>query len=150
MATVTVFGSVFDHSRTPISAVLQPRLWAVPRQANLRAALFTGGEVQCNLNTSTGRFSVDLESDPDIEYTFRLDYLRPGQESEPPEKRARGFEEWPIAIRADVGGELASLTNLQLDSSLVYASPTATDSGVRVGFQLNTVTGDLYQRKVTF
>ncbi|WP_336632847.1 MULTISPECIES: hypothetical protein [unclassified Microbacterium] len=148
MPLVTITGTARDHARVPISASLRPRLWFVPKNAEIGAGLMTATEVQATWTNNSGGFTVEVESG--LAYRVRMDWLVPGQENEPPEKRARGFVEWPFDVNSDVGGDVDDLVDLIIGNDLTYCSPTAPDAGVRTGFQLNTTTDDLYQRKVTF
>lgn len=148
MALVTITGRARDHARVAIPASLQPRLWFVPKQAEIGEGLMTATEVLATWTGASGQFSVEVESG--LVYRVRMDWLIPGRETEPPEKRARGFVEWPFDIHSDVGGNVDDLIDLVIGNDLVYCSPTAPDTGVRAGLQFNTTTGDLYQRKVTF
>ncbi|WP_336633655.1 MULTISPECIES: hypothetical protein [unclassified Microbacterium] len=148
MALVTITGTARDHARIPIDPSLKPRLWFVPKRAEVGGGLMTDGEVQATWTNMSGGFTVEVESG--LWYRVRMDWLVPGQENEPPEKRARGFVEWPFDVNSDVGGDVGALVDLVIGNDLVYCSPTAPDGGVRTGFQFNTTTFDLFQRKVTF
>ncbi len=144
---VRIIGTVSDHSRVAIAG-RGARLWFRPKRGNTAEGyLLSGGEVQATLNDATGAFTVDLDNAST--YVPVLDWLiKPGEDT--PEMRARGFEEWPFEVFPDTGGYISDLIDLALGNDRVYSSPTAPDEGVRAGFQLNTVTGDLYQRKVAF
>ena len=102
MALVDVTGNVWDHARRPLSSTLLPRLWFAPVKPTTLAGLMTGAEVPATLDSVSGAFSVRLEADG--VYQPRLDWVAPGQETEPPERRARGYEEWPFTFSPGPGG----------------------------------------------
>lgn len=108
MALVTITGHAWDGSREPFTSAQQPRLFFRPDKSFVSAGLQAGVEVQANLNLSTGAFTVELESDPDVMWVPEMDWLVPGQESEPPERRARGHVEWPPFF-AGRGGDISAL-----------------------------------------
>ncbi|WP_417555583.1 hypothetical protein [Microbacterium sp.] len=92
----------------PIPAELQPRLWFRPVQSSAVAGLITDQEVQAGLNSTTGDFTVWLESAPGLTFTPAADWLIPGQESEAPGNRARGYVEFG-AFHPGEGGRLSDL-----------------------------------------
>ncbi len=142
---VPVTGRVSDHSSVAIAG-RAARLFFRPTRANATAGgLRTGGEVQAELTDASGAFSVLLDNE--AEYRVVMDWLLDPDE-EAPERRARGFEEWPFTVRPDTGGEISDLIDLVLGNDLVYVAPDAVRYDLRVGLQLNPVTGDLFQRKV--
>ena len=53
---------------------------------------------------------------------------------------------YPIYVPR-AGGDIGALIGKQVGNDLVYAAPNAVDTTEQTGFQLNTVTGDLYQWK---
>lgn len=106
MALVTVTGNAWDNSHVVIPAALQPRLWAKPTGDRIAGSLLIGVESQATLNPTTGAFSVEVESD--LDYQMVMDWLIPGQETEPPEQRSRDHAEWPIFNSAG-GGDIGSL-----------------------------------------
>ena len=108
MALVTITGNVWDAGNTPIPASQEPRLWAKPKGEYIGEGLSTATEVQATLNAATGAFTIDVESVPGLFYDFELDWLIPGQEDEPPERRARGFAQW-LSIYPGAGGHISGL-----------------------------------------
>lgn len=115
MALVKVTGNVWDHSRTVFPASLLPRLWFVPSRASAYAGLMSRVEVQATLTATTGAFTVWLENAPGVKYRPRLDWLIPGQQTEPAELRARGFDEWPFEFYpGPFGGPISELLQVDL------------------------------------
>lgn len=106
MAKVTVTGNAWDHSRKVIPASLMPRLFARPPADRISGSLLVGVESQATLNTTTGYFTVEVESG--LDYQMVMDWLVPGQETEPPANRARAHAEWPVFNSAG-GGPISSL-----------------------------------------
>lgn len=107
MGLVTVTGRVGDHSHVAISG-RAARLWFRPKRAQVvNGVVMTGGEVQATLNDTTGMFSVVLDNQ--APYVPVLDWLI-GSADEPPERRARGVEEWP-EIFPGVGGDITGLSS---------------------------------------
>lgn len=140
---VTVTGRVSDHSSVPIAG-RAARLFFVPTRPNTTSGgLRSGVEVQASLTDASGAFSVELDNE--AEYVIRLDWLLFPDD---PENYARGGEEWPYVLRPDRGGEIGDLIDLVTGNDLVYVGPDAVRYDLRVGFQLDPVTGDLFQRKV--
>lgn len=106
MALVRVTGNAWDHSQQIIPDVLQPRLFAKPPRSRIQGALLAGVESPAYLSATTGAFAVWLESD--LDYQMVMDYLIPGQETEPPAQRARGYIEWPV-FNSGGGGDISTL-----------------------------------------
>ncbi|KTS90663.1 hypothetical protein NS183_07705 [Microbacterium testaceum] len=67
----------------------------------------SSGEVLSDLDDDTGEFTVLLDNRSS--YTPVLDFLV-GPAEEPPERRARGFEEWPEVYPGN-GGEISGLSS---------------------------------------
>lgn len=59
---------------------------------------------------------------------------------------SQDFPLWELKVPVD-GGEFFSLINKVVGNDIVYADSGAVDESKSTGFQLNTVTGDLYLRK---
>lgn len=150
MALVTITGNAWDHSRAPIPASLQPRLWFRPIAAHISGSLLAGVEVQATLTASTGAFTVKVESGPGLKYRVSMDWLVPGQETEPPENRARSYVEWPYEVYPDVGGDIGDLITYVYGVGDVYVANDAPNYSRREAFQLNPSTQDLYRRRVTW
>lgn len=106
MALVEITGSAWDHSHVVIPASLQPRLWAKPVASRIAGSLLAGVESRANLNLTNGSFWVRVESG--LDYVMTMDWLVPGQETEPPEKRARSSVEWPV-FNSGGGGPITGL-----------------------------------------
>lgn len=107
MGLVTVFGRVGDHSHEPISG-RGARLWFRPKRAQVvDGVVMTSGEVLAELVDATGMFTAELDNRSS--YTPVLDWLV-GSADEPPERRARGFEEWAEIFPGD-GGDITGLTS---------------------------------------
>lgn len=140
MAKVTVTGNAWDHSRDVIPANLQPRLFARPLADRITGSLLVGVESKATLNSSTGAFSVDLESD--LDYVMVMDWLFPGQEEEPPANRARAYAEWPVFNSAG-GGTISSLFPPISTGTIVaeLGAPPPAAQGI-VWIDLTNVTSD--------
>jgi len=114
MAYVEATGRLTDAGNTAFLASLEPRLWAVPeKSASYGPGLITDDEVLCELNTAAGanagQFSVMLQNAPGMRYTLWLDRLVPGQQGEPPEKRARQWVQWSKPFHPGEGGRIGDL-----------------------------------------
>lgn len=111
MPLVTVTGKALDASGVPIPAAQQPRLFVRPTESTVWGeTAYTGDEVECEYVPSTGGFRVQLDNRPGIRYTLWMDRLRPGQESEPPERRARSWEQWSRPFHPGEGGPIGDIT----------------------------------------
>ena len=92
---------------------------------------------------STGDWSVNLAETTlmqfDAWYRLRLIWLATGA-------TYRDFPDWKIRVPVG-GGNFGELTTGAFDTNLVYCSPNAVDNTINTGFQLNTLTGDLFQRR---
>jgi hypothetical protein len=106
MALVTVTGNAWDHSRKPIPADLQPRLFARPLDDRIAGSLLAGVSSRATLNATTGAFSIQVESD--LDYRMWMDWLLPGQQDQRVEFQARDMAEWPVFNSAG-GGPIGSL-----------------------------------------
>lgn len=108
MPLVQIYDNLWDASRSPIPAELEPRLFFCPDSTSTASGLISDAEVQAGLNATTGEFSVWLESAPGLTYTPYVDWLIPGQEREAPGKRARGHAEFK-SFHPGEGGRLSDL-----------------------------------------
>lgn len=107
MGLVTVTGRVGDHSHVAISG-RAARLWFRPKRAQVvDGVILTSGEVLSDLNDGTGMFTVVLDNRSS--YVPVLDWLQ-SSEDEPPEQRARAYEEWP-EIYPGNGGDITGLSS---------------------------------------
>lgn len=130
MALVQVTGSAWDHMRVELPASQHPRLWFRPKGSSVgNAGLMTDGSILANLNLGTGAFTVDLESDPGVQYQPWMDYLIPGQENEPPGDRARGYVEWEFWFYAGNGGPIQDLVDLVPVGMIVAADEPPPETG---------------------
>lgn len=127
MATVRIYGTLWDDLRVVIPARQYPRLF-LRKEA---PTITRGGSVQPNLeiqatyNQATGFFDFEqVESGSGIRYRLFIDYVIPGQEEEPPENRARGFVMWPQWIYPGTGGVISSLPGSGLSSEDVWVGLT--------------------------
>lgn len=82
------------------------------------AGLQAGVEVSAALQAD-GSFSVELESEPGVMWVGELDWLIPGQETEPPERRARGRAEWP-PFWPGQGGDISALMPWPFMQGVLY------------------------------
>lgn len=140
MALVTITGNAWDHSRKVIPAGLQPRLWARPVADEISGSLLVGVSSRATLNTASGAFSVQLESD--LDYAMWMDWLIPGQETEPPADRARGYAQWP-RFNSGAGGPIGSLLPPR-PSGTIYAElgPPPDEADGMLWIDLTDVTSD--------
>jgi len=129
MAIVTVTGNAWDHSRRVIPAVLQPRLFARPVGDQIAGALLAGVSSRATLNTTTGAFSIELESD--LDYRMWMDWLIPGQEDERVEYQARNHAEWPLFNSAG-GGPIGTLIPAKPTGTIVAELGPPPDAAERV------------------
>lgn len=110
---------------------------------NLRGSEIFTTEPAPVVPLSAGDWSVNLAETTlmqfDAWYRLRLIWLATGM-------TYRDFPNWKIRVPVG-GGEFGALTTGAFDTNRVYASPTALDNSDNSGFQLNTLTGDLYQRR---
>lgn len=118
MAQVTVTGNVWDHSRDAIAPSQQPRLWFRPERPRIGPGLLGDEEVEADLDAATGEFTVQLESALGISYVPVLDYLVTST-ADTPEKRARGWVEFP-PIHPGNGGDISALGELVGLNGIVY------------------------------
>ena len=133
MALVTITGNAWDHSRKPIPADLQPRLFARPLDDRIAGALLAGVSSRATLNATTGAFSIDLESD--LDYRMWMDWLLPGQQDERVEFQARDTAEWPVFNSAS-GGPIEELPGVPASVSSVLVQLAPPPPGYR-GWYLN-------------
>lgn len=106
MALVTITGKAWDASHDPIPPELEPRMFLRLTRSSVGSGLLTDDEVDCDLQAD-GSWSVQVDPDAGL-YVPCLDRLVPGQETEPPENRARSWKEWP-AFWPGVGGDISAL-----------------------------------------
>ncbi len=105
MALVIVTGRVGDHSHVAISG-RGARLWFRPERAQVAdGVVMTSGEVLATLTDETGMFSAELDNRSP--YTPVLDWLTT---PEMPERRGRGYEEWPLIFPGN-GGDITGLSS---------------------------------------
>lgn len=153
MPLVNVWGRVADFSQKTFDPALEPRLWFVPNHARFAVrTAFHSEEVLADW-TNDWNFSVDLWSepeDPDMYYTLQLDHLVPGQQTEPPKRRARAVVEWPYKIYPGEGGSIGNLVQQVYGSGLVLLAGNAPVQNRVNQLHLNTETWDLYERVVTW
>lgn len=140
MAKVTVTGNAWDHSREVIPSELRPRLWARPVADQIAGSLLVGVSSRASLNLTTGAFAIELESG--LDYTMWMDWLMPGQESEPPGDRAMGRAEWPVFNSAS-GGSISALFPAKATGTIVaeLAPPPPEASGI-IWIDLTDVTSE--------
>lgn len=156
MPMVTVRGSLYDFAQVTVPSELEPRVFFVANNEWITSgggAMFNG-EVHAPWVAGQGGrvFETELFSepnDPRLWYKLRLDYLNPGQETEPPENRARAFFEWPYKIYPGEGGSLGDIIGQQVGLALVYAAPNAPNNGRWNQIHWNTSTGWVYEREWT-
>lgn len=133
MALVTITGKLTDAGGKVIPASQQPRLYAVPSKPSAWGpAALTDDEVLANLNPTTGAFSVQVENAPDVQYSLWLDRLLPGQETEPPERRARNWVMWKEPFDPGTGGDVGDLSPV-VGVEVLWIGPTPPPT-----FQKNT------------
>lgn len=129
MALVTVTGKLTDAGGAPFPANLEPRLYAVPLKATaFGEALLSDDEVLATL-ASSGSFSVDIENPPGVRYVMFLDRLIPGQELEPPEKRARSWVQWSDPFFPGAGGDIGDLSGTEDYIGVLWIGPTPPPNG---------------------
>lgn len=153
MPLVTITGRAWDPGQNPVPAELEPRLFFEINDAQVvSGALLADVETQATLNFATGQFSVQVFSDltDKIWYRAVMDHLIPGQETEPPARRARGHVYWPQRIYPDVGGDIGDLDDLVIGVGLVAVYPGPRNPAIRNQLHLNPDTGDLYERNVSW
>src|SRR5690606_29754855 len=124
MARVTITGRLLDGGGDAIPASQQPRLWAVPEKAVIsEGEAITNDEVAASLQTD-GRFSVQVDNAAGLRWSLWVDRLPPGQETEPPEKRARHWVQWTRWFYPGAGGDLGD--TLPIDHpTMLWIGPTA-------------------------
>lgn len=157
MPWVEVWGYVTDHRQENVPAELEPRLYFKPNRGRIDGqGALDNVRVWGSLNRETGYFAATIWSDPgdpELWYTLCMDWLPPGQETEPTEERARTYYEWPERIYPDIGGRINDLVRNVVGVGLVYVSTAVSGSMSPVPpYQLlfNPETDDLYQRVITW
>lgn len=157
MPLVTLHGNLFDHGGNVLPSELQQRVWLVPNRGHIKegSMALDGLPVLCDFDRNTGRFGADVWStlEPDLWYILRTDWLVPGQETEPPEERARGYFEWPERIFPDVGGYVGDLVKITAGVGMVYVGgevSTGMENIPRYQFAYNPYTHWLYERQITW
>ena len=109
MALVQITGNAWDHQGQPIPANRAPELFFVPRAHGFGgSALLVGGEAKATLNTSTGAFTVEVESQPGLLYQPRMRWLLNPDGPDPDQWRF-GTAEWPFLIAPGEGGLITDL-----------------------------------------
>lgn len=98
------------------------------------------------VDEDTGAFSMSLyastELVPQVSYVIEVGRFEQGFDG----PRFVGQDTWKFLAPVG-GGAISELEGLRLGNDLVWSSASAVDPTKRTGFQLDTVTGDLYQWK---
>lgn len=95
MALVTITGKAWEHGYRTVPADLQPELWFRPLSTSYARGLRSSREVRAALDSDTGDFEVELESQPGLLYVPVLRWLTDrSQATESVDNRARGYDEW--------------------------------------------------------
>lgn len=142
-----------DLGLGPIGEVYAPRLAfrlsspAVTADGNL---IFTDPNYVVP-NLSTGYFSATVPrtdtmwpTDPSVDELFILVTAEWLEDSDDP---LSGFSKLACRIKVPAaGGSIGDLVKIVVANDKVHISPTANDSDIYSGFQMNTVTGVLYMR----
>lgn len=156
MPLVNVVLNLVDHGQVKLPDGWQPRVWFRPNKSHIVPAgsgAMPAVEVQAApRETSPSAYIAELWSepnDPDWWYTLCVDWLPPGQASEQPGERSRGYMEWPYKIYPGEGGDLGDIISQQVGLALVYAAPNAPTSGRWNQIHWNTSTGWVYEREWT-
>jgi len=149
MASVT--GTFVDSAGNPLPASLTPEVRVTPSKPTITVGGKTipTREQVVTPDTATGAYTLELEPTvnalgPGFHYLIRGSYKAPGGYGD-----AAGYTRVDhFGYRLEVpasGGSIGDLIGKQVGNDLVYAAPDAVDPSEQTGFQLNTVTGDLYQ-----
>lgn len=134
MALKLVTGSLWDHMQVVIPANQYPRLWFRPDGPSVSSSgLQTDMSVRATYNQATGFFSVELDNRPGMRYRPWVDYLIPGQETEPPEDRARGRVEWDFWVYPANGGPIWDLTDVPIFGPTIMLGEGAPPSWIPSG-----------------
>ena len=137
-----VTGRLIDVTGTPLfpkGAALEFSL----KGPNLRGSEIFPTEPALATVLSSGDWTVNLAETTNMQfeawYVLRIIWLSTGA-------TLKDFPDWKIRV-PESGGSFGDLTTGAFDNNRVYSSPVALDNNDNSGFQLNTVTGDLYQRR---
>ena len=147
MAAVTVSGSALDHDHEPVPAGLVPELWFRPVKPGIADALFTGREVKADMSSS-GYFTVELESYPGVRYVPYVKWLPAGSQSE--ERQAVAYTEWDPIFPGE-GGPISTLPTDPPTEPVwwVLDAGETVPSGARLwDWILDPVTGNVYRMEV--
>lgn len=107
MARVPITGKLVDGGGDVLDPLLQPRLWGVPERSVIsEGEAITDDEVLATLNPATGAFTIQLDNAPGLRWRLWVDRLVPGQETEPPERRARQWVQWTDWFYPGTGGDI--------------------------------------------
>lgn len=144
MATVT--GKLKDFENDALSG--HPVLQFTPTGPGVGDALYADKTVRIRDFGQNGTFTVNLIPTfgliGRVKYRMSVIYLDDAG-------NPLGYSEWPYAFTVpDAGGDLKDLAVAVVDSDTVYTSPdvnAASDPDVFTGYKMNTVTGDLYERR---
>lgn len=106
MARVPITGRLVDGGGDVLDPTLNPRLWGVPERSVIsEGEAITDDEVRADLQ-STGDFTIMLDNAPGLRWRLWVDRLVPGQETEPPERRARQWVQWTDWFFPGTGGDI--------------------------------------------
>lgn len=153
MATARVTGNYVTSADQPLPPGVVPYVEIVPS----RNAVTTWGRAismrpqESTIHPVTGYFQFDVIPTTrvygdDFHYLVRGYYLDPNLYR--PNEGAGRVDLFEQKLRVPTGGgHVGDLSSKQFGNDLVYAAPDAVDAREQTGFQLNTLTGDLYQWK---
>lgn len=124
MARVPMTGKLVDGGGDPIDQTLEPRLWAVPERSVIsEGEAITDDEVLADLEPN-GDFSVMVDNAAGLRWRLWVDRLAPGQETEPPEHRARMWVQWTDWFFPGAGGDIGDTYPVD-NASMMWVGPTA-------------------------
>lgn len=126
---VSITGNAWDHQGQPIPAFRHPELWFEPQASTVshQGALLARVEAKATLNSATGAFTVDLESEPNIFYRPVMTWFR-DTTSPDPEMWSRGRLEWPFLVAPGDGGRIDELINEFPPGAIIAALAPPPDS----------------------
>lgn len=123
MARVSIRGRLVDGGGDVISGLQEPRLWAVPERSVIsEGEAITDDEVLAALS-SDGTFTVEVDNAIGLRWRLWVDRLPPGQETEPPERRARQWVQWTDWFYPGTGGDLGDTYPVD-SASVMWIGPT--------------------------
>lgn len=124
MARVSITGRLVDGGGDVLDPELQPRLWGVPERSVIsEGEAITDDEVLADLDPSTGDFTIMLDNAAGLRWRLWVDRLVPGQETEPPERRARHWVQWTDWFYPGTGGDIGDTYPVD-NPSMLWVGPT--------------------------